>query len=235
MSVNSDDPPHFSSDKKSYTVGYAKPPLHSRFQKGKSGNPRGRKKGSVGKIPKLNEERLKSIILEEAYRDIKVNDGNRQVTISMTKAVVRSIAVQAAKGNVRAQRLFTQMLAETERDRKQLYDSYVEVLIDYKITWENEIDRCRKQGIEPPEPLPHPDDIILDFSTGDIRIKGPMTKEQKIKWDKLRQRKADCLESIQEDEKLLREEPDCPYKDQILDNIAFERRMLAMIQKVIPD
>ena len=30
---------------KSYTVGYGKPPIHTRFSKGESGNPKGKKKG----------------------------------------------------------------------------------------------------------------------------------------------------------------------------------------------
>src|SRR5262245_29748444 len=33
--------------KSQYEIGYGKPPRHTRFQKGQSGNPRGRKRGSV--------------------------------------------------------------------------------------------------------------------------------------------------------------------------------------------
>lgn len=33
-----------SDDDKPYEVGYRKPPKHGRFQKGQSGNPRGRPK-----------------------------------------------------------------------------------------------------------------------------------------------------------------------------------------------
>ena len=86
-----------------YDVGYGKPPVDTRFAKGRSGNPKGRPKGARNKLPALHEERLKSIILEEAYRTIKVNDGARQVTIPMAKAIVRSLAHNAVKGNTRAQ------------------------------------------------------------------------------------------------------------------------------------
>jgi hypothetical protein len=48
-----------------YEVGYAKPPLETRFKKGQSGNPRGRPRGTRNKLPALNEERLKAIVLQE--------------------------------------------------------------------------------------------------------------------------------------------------------------------------
>jgi hypothetical protein len=36
-----------ADDDKGYTVGYGKPPRHTRFPKGQSGNPKGRPKGSL--------------------------------------------------------------------------------------------------------------------------------------------------------------------------------------------
>ena len=83
-----------------YAVGYAKPPVESRFREGQSGNPRGRPRGSGKKValPAPSEERMKTLILEEAYRGIPVRDGTRQVTLPMVQAVLRALAVNAVKG-----------------------------------------------------------------------------------------------------------------------------------------
>src|SRR4029078_7462453 len=99
-----------------YDVGYGKPPAETRFKPGQSGNPRGRPKGAKNKLPALNEERLKGIILAEAYRAIRINDGDKQIKVPMAQAIVRAVAVNAVKGQQRAQRLFTELLTSTERE-----------------------------------------------------------------------------------------------------------------------
>jgi Family of unknown function (DUF5681) len=88
-----------------YEVGYCKPPDHAKFRKGVSGNHRGRPKGTKNKLPALNDERMKAIILEEAYRTITVRDGTKNVTVPIARAVLRSLAVNAVKGQHRSQRL----------------------------------------------------------------------------------------------------------------------------------
>ncbi|MEO1309303.1 MAG: DUF5681 domain-containing protein, partial [Pseudomonadota bacterium] len=103
--------------------------METRFKRGVSGNPRGRPKGAKNKMPALNEQRLKGIILEEAYRTIEVRDGDRTVTVPIAQAVVRSLAVNAAKGRARAQELFTTLLTETERANKRLHDEWLETAI----------------------------------------------------------------------------------------------------------
>ena len=175
---------------RSYEVGYGKPPVATRFMPGQSGNPLGRSRGSRNTCrPSLNEERLKSIILDEAYRTISVNDANGPITIPMAQAVIRSLAVNAAKGNQRAQRLFTELLAAIERDSKHLHDEWLEAAINYKVEWERELERRKQHGIEAPAPVPHPDHVVIDMQTGSVRITGPMTKEEKIVWDNWSQTK----------------------------------------------
>jgi hypothetical protein len=194
-----------------YEVGYAKPPEATRFKPGQSGNPRGRPKGAKNKRPALHEQRMKEIILDEAYRGIQVRDGNRNVTIPMAQAVMRSIAVNAAKGHARAQRLFSELLASTENANKALHDEWLDVAITYKVEWEKELRRREQMGItDLPEPLPHPDDVIIDMNEGTARVVGPATKEEKAEYDDLISRRewfVQDLEGLLEERKSL-DDPD---------------------------
>jgi hypothetical protein len=98
----------------------------------------------------------------------------------------------------RAQLLFTELLSATESADKASYGEYVKTMIEYKIEWEREIERCNQIGVPGPEPLPHPDDIIIDMRNGGVRVLGPWTKEEKVVWDKLRRELDESVESIRE-------------------------------------
>jgi hypothetical protein len=79
-----------------YEVGYGKPPVATRFQKGTSGNPSGRAK----KIPQLLDpgDVLQSIDNEEL---VVVDNGRRK---RMTKAEIhfRQLFTKAIKGDLKA-------------------------------------------------------------------------------------------------------------------------------------
>lgn len=169
-----------------YDVGYGKPPEDARFRKGVSGNPKGRPKGSKNQLPTLHEERMKSIILQEAYRTIPVREGDKNVTVPIATAVMRSIAVNAVKGQSRAQRLFSELLSAVETSNKARHNEWLEVAITYKADWEHELERRRIHGITGlPDPVPHPDHIKIDFYNDEVRVIGPFTGEEKRAWDAL--------------------------------------------------
>jgi Family of unknown function (DUF5681) len=221
------------SSEPAYKVGYRKPPAESQFKPGRSGNPRGRPKGARNKLPALNEERLKGIIVEEAYRSIKIVEGKRQVTIPMAKAVVRALAVNAARGQLRSQQLFATLLSETEQANKTLNDKFLQSAIEYKRNWDRELERRRRLGIQSPDPIPHPDDVIIDMKRDQVRIIGPMTKEDKAEWDRMWDQVEECDRSIRELTEDLKQRRNKQVRKFIEDDIAHEKRIREIIVNAI--
>lgn len=93
---------------------------------------------------------------------------------------MRSLAVNAAKGQHRAQRLFSQLLAEGESSRSLLHAEYVDKAITYKIEWEKELRLRTNLGVaNQPDSIPHPDHVKFDFRSGKVSIVGPVALEEK--------------------------------------------------------
>ncbi|MGI9353439.1 MAG: DUF5681 domain-containing protein [Rhizobiaceae bacterium] len=217
------------SEERDYEVGYSKPPKETRFKSGRSGNPNGRPRGSKNKKPPLGTERLKEIILEEAYRTIKINDGAKQVDVPMAQAVVRSLAHNAVKGNARAQQLFSEMLATTE---KQNHTELMELFgsaIDYKQHWYAELARRKQLGIDGPDPIPHPDHVVVNARDGTVRFTGPMTEEEKVVWDEMLARREQYMQEIEEFRKDLKDPEMAEYKAQIEYEIRHNERIINII------
>ena len=68
-----------------------------------------------------------------ASAHISINEPNGQIDIPMAQAVARSLAVNAAKGNQRAQRLFTELLTSVERDNKKFHDEWLQTAINHNV------------------------------------------------------------------------------------------------------
>ena len=76
-----------------YRVGYGRPPWHTRFRPGQSGNPAGRPK-----VPQT----LASDLREELEEMITLGDGDAERTVSRQRAILASLTAKALEGDPKA-------------------------------------------------------------------------------------------------------------------------------------
>ena len=76
-----------------YEVGYGRPPAHSQFKPGHSGNREGRPKGQ----PNMAE-----IFMREAARVVRIQVGDKVESISKIEAIFRKLFSMALAGDTRA-------------------------------------------------------------------------------------------------------------------------------------
>src|ERR1700735_4545238 len=74
-------------------LGYGKPPRHTQFVKGKSGNPKGRRKGA---------QRLGPILEKAGRQRIKITENGRTRLITKFEAAVLQLFNRAVSGDLKA-------------------------------------------------------------------------------------------------------------------------------------
>lgn len=73
-----------------YKVGYGKPPMHTRFKKGQSGNP----KGARGRLPSLQK-----VLEKELKRKITVTEGGVTRRITVVEGLIKRLVAKGFAGD----------------------------------------------------------------------------------------------------------------------------------------
>ncbi len=82
-------------------VGFGKPPKHTQFKPGQSGNPAGRPKGT---------KNLKTDLEEELRELITIREGGNRKIVSKQRAMLKSLTAKAVQGDSRAAAIVIDMM-----------------------------------------------------------------------------------------------------------------------------
>jgi hypothetical protein len=86
-------------------VGYGKPPKHTQFKKGQSGNLKGRPKGTLNL----------ATVLQRALREqVVVNENGRRKVITKLEAAITQLVNKAASGDAHAMRYLCHLVISAE-------------------------------------------------------------------------------------------------------------------------
>ena len=90
---------------KTKRVGYCNPPAHSRFEKGKSGNPTGRPKGTLN---------VATVVARTLQEKVVVRENGKRRTVTKLEAALLQLTNKAAAGDLRAVQLLATLARSAE-------------------------------------------------------------------------------------------------------------------------
>jgi len=92
-------------------IGYGRPPLHTRFKPGQSGNPKGRPK---------NRKNISTVLREVLNENIKIKEGDKIKTVSKAEAMVRGTVLKALKGDTKSVMMVMELDEKIQQEQKSL-------------------------------------------------------------------------------------------------------------------
>ena len=111
--------------RKSPSVGYGRPPEHTQFKPGQSGNPKGRPRGTVN---------MATVLGRTLREKVDTVENGRRKTISKFEAALKQLTNKAASGDLSALRLLAALVASAEeRTNEATTSSPVHAEIDERV------------------------------------------------------------------------------------------------------
>jgi hypothetical protein len=93
------------NDDSDYDIGFGKPPKHTRFKKGNSGNPHGRPKGTLN---------MATVLERTLHEKVVINENGRRQTITKLEAAIKQVTNKAASGELKALQLLAALVRSAE-------------------------------------------------------------------------------------------------------------------------
>jgi hypothetical protein len=200
-----------SNKRRTVSSDYRKPPVEHQFKKGRSGNPNGRPKkkavqpgfGLGGGIA----DRLAAMVLDEAVRPVTVREGDKVSEIPAMQALIRTMLRAAAQGDTKAGRQVMELINRAESGRSGTALEVLEYAVQYKEKYGPVFEKREREGLDALEIFPHPDDVIINMTTGEVTIDGPTTKEQAGAHNAVREHALTSMPRYFEVEAALKDQP----------------------------
>jgi hypothetical protein len=175
-------------------IGYGSPPKSGQFRKGKSGNPKGRPRTQQADellVPAPARYPTHEHLRAEADRRIVVTDATGRKTITVREGILRTRSLRALQGSVLAQRDSLRDFAQEDERVHQQHKKSFEYWHEYQNEGRAKIAMAMKRGEAPPDLLPHPEDIHLDWARLEVQIIGAVDEAERA-----RERKAETLRAV---------------------------------------
>jgi len=133
-------------DDSKYPIGYKKPPRHTRFQPGLSGNAKGRPKGA---------KNFATVIEQELRTPIEVTENGKRKRISKRQAIVKQTVNKAVAGDPKATLI---LLGEVRFHESQKPPALATAHVspEDQLVMGNIVDRIRQLSQASPDPSSAP-------------------------------------------------------------------------------
>ena len=103
-----------------HAVGYKRPPVHTQFKPGQSGNPSGRTKGS---------KNLTTLFRKILNEQVSLREGDETRKITKAEAILRGVVVGAMKGDSRSVMTLFRLAEQTGQLENQNDTTPIKVII----------------------------------------------------------------------------------------------------------
>ena len=115
--------------------------------------------------------------LDEAGRPVPVREGDKVSEIPAMQALLRTMFRAAAQGDTKAGRQLLEVIARAESARTAKAVEVLQFSHQYKEKYAPIFEKHEREGLDPPDIYPHPDDVDINDATGEVTIDGPIDKE----------------------------------------------------------